>query len=77
MQQVREAIHSAITAALPGAAIEVQGEAGHYNIVVKSTAFTGKSTLERHRLVLSAIAPLMAGDAAPVHAVDSLKTIPA
>ena len=77
MQQVRDAILSSIAAALPGATIEVQGEAGHYSIVVKATVFTGKSTLKRHRLVLSAIAPLMAGDAAPVHAIDSLRTIPA
>jgi hypothetical protein len=30
--------------------------------------------IESHRLVYAAIAPLMAGDAAPVHAIDRLKT---
>jgi hypothetical protein len=30
--------------------------------------------VESHRLVYSAIAPLMKGSAPPVHAVDSLKT---
>jgi stress-induced morphogen len=30
--------------------------------------------LERHRMVYTAIAALMAGDTAPVHAIDTLKT---
>jgi acid stress-induced BolA-like protein IbaG/YrbA len=36
--------------------------------------FAGKNMLESQRLVYSAITHLMAGDMAPVHAVDSLKT---
>ena len=49
------------------------GAGGHYNIEVTSPAFAGKSMLESQRMVYGAIAHLMKGDAAPVHAVDSLK----
>ena len=36
--------------------------------------FAGKSMLESQRLVYGAIAHLMKGDGAPVHAVDKLTT---
>ena len=68
---IRHAIRSEIT----DADVEVTGGGGHFTIAVTSKAFAGKSMIESHRLVYSAIAPLMKGDAAPVHAVDSLKTI--
>ena len=41
-------------------------------VAVVSTAFEGKRILEQQRLVYSAIAHLMAGDTAPVHAVDRM-----
>jgi acid stress-induced BolA-like protein IbaG/YrbA len=69
-----DAIRAAIEEKLEGSTAEVRGGGGHYDIVVTSKVFAGKSTLERQRLVYSAIAPLMQGDMAPVHAVDSLKT---
>jgi acid stress-induced BolA-like protein IbaG/YrbA len=68
------ALKAAIEDAIPGAAAEVSGGGGHYSIEVTSAAFADKGTLERQRLVYSAIAHLMKGDMAPVHAVDSLKT---
>ncbi|GAC1544968.1 MAG: hypothetical protein NVS3B10_32140 [Polyangiales bacterium] len=71
---VVEKIQSAIRAAIPDAVVRAAGGGGHYVIDVTSTAFEGKGTLQRHRLVLTAIAPLMSGDAAPVHAVDTLNT---
>jgi acid stress-induced BolA-like protein IbaG/YrbA len=71
---VTDAIRDMIAKAIAGANIEVTGEGGHYSIVVTSSAFTGKSTLESQRLVYAAIAPLMTGDMAPVHAVDTLRT---
>jgi len=52
----------------------VNGGGGHFTIEVVSSAFAGKGMLESQRLVYSAIAHLMKGDLAPVHAVDSLKT---
>jgi acid stress-induced BolA-like protein IbaG/YrbA len=72
---VPEAIRAAIVAAIADAAVEVEGGGGHYTIVVTSPAFAGKNRVESQRLVLGAIAHLMKGDRAPVHAVDSLRTL--
>lgn len=71
---ITSSLREAILAALPGAEVRATGGGGHFTLVVRSTAFAGKSTLESHRLVYAAIAPLMKGDAAPVHAIDSLST---
>ncbi|MEE2677197.1 MAG: BolA family protein [Myxococcota bacterium] len=68
--QLREAIE----AALPGSEVEVRcGSAGHFEIRVRSEAFAGKPTVRQHQLVYAAIAPLMSGDAPPVHAIDRLE----
>jgi len=69
---VLSAIENAVRGAIPDAKVHADGGGGHYVVEVVSPVFEGKSTLQRHRLVLSALAPLMAGDAAPVHAVDTL-----
>jgi acid stress-induced BolA-like protein IbaG/YrbA len=71
---VEDAITEAIKARLPDAVVEVSGGGGHYRIAVISTGFDGKNLLERQRLVLSSIKHLLAGERAPVHAVDSLET---
>ncbi len=71
---VTDAIRESIEKAIEGARVEVSGEGGHYNIVVVSALFAGKSMLQCHQMVLASIAHLMKGDLAPVHAVDSLKT---
>jgi stress-induced morphogen len=73
-EQVREAVRRAIVTAINDASVRVEGEAGHYAIEVVSPTFEGKSRLQRDRAVLQAIASLMSGDAAPVHAVDTLVT---
>lgn len=39
---------------------------GHYRITIVSAAFTGKSTVARHRLIYDAAGDLMRG---PVHAL--------
>lgn len=68
-------IESRIVAALPDAEVQVQPNGpGHYILHVRSSSFEGKNRVARQRLVLSAIKELMAGDAAPVHAIDSLTT---
>ena len=71
---VIDALREAIERQIPDARAEVNGGGGHFNIVVTSPAFAGKNMLESQRLVYGAIADLMKGDKAPVHAVDSLKT---
>jgi stress-induced morphogen len=47
---------------------------GHFEIRVVSDAFTNKGRVQQQQLVYGAIAHLMKGDAAPVHAVDQLTT---
>ncbi len=72
---VSDVVKKTIEEALPeGALVDVKGAGGHYTIAVVSSVFAGKGMLECHRLVLQSIAPLMKGDDAPVHAVDSLTT---
>lgn len=67
-----EETRSAIAAAIPGAHVAVRGGGGHFEIEVISDQFAGKRILDRQRMVLSAIAPLMKGSEAPLHAVDTL-----
>jgi len=61
-----------ILEALPDAEVEVTGGGGHFVIRVVSASFEGKRTMPRQRAVYAAIQPLMAGDMAPIHAVDVL-----
>ena len=72
-----EAIREAIEASIEGATAEVElgAGAGHYNVTVTAPVFAGKPMVQAHRLVYSAIAHLMDGDAAPVHAIDRLRTL--
>jgi acid stress-induced BolA-like protein IbaG/YrbA len=74
-QELAEEIRRAIAAALPDASIEVHpGSPGHFEIRVVSEAFAGKNRVRQQQLVYGAIAHLMQGDAAPVHAIDRLLT---
>lgn len=74
---ITDAAREAIEKAIPGARATVEGSGGHYRVAVVSPAFEGKNTLQRHRMVLGAIAHLMNGDMAPIHAVDSIDARPA
>ena len=71
---ITDAIKDAILQEIPDAAVVVGGGGGHFTIEVTSPVFTGKNKVESQRLVYGAIAHLMKGDLAPVHAVDSLVT---
>jgi stress-induced morphogen len=71
---VIDALREAIERQVPHSRAEVSGGGGHFSIEVTSPAFAGKSMVDSQRMVYSAIAHLMKGDMAPVHAVDSLKT---
>jgi BolA protein len=46
---------------------------GHYRVIVVAGAFSGRSRLERHRLVHEAVAPLFAG---AVHALNIVARAP-
>ncbi len=69
-------IQAAIVEAIPGAEVTVNpGSPGHYAISVVSSAFEGQTPVKQQRLVYAAIAHLMSGEAAPVHAIDQLQTL--
>ena len=76
MSDTRDAIRAAILDKIPGAAVQVDvgSGGGHFTIAVVSPVFDGKNMVDSQRLVYGAIAHLMKGDGAPVHAIDSLKT---
>lgn len=69
---ITDAIEAAIKAAIPDAQVRAQGGGGHFEIDVVSATFEGQRTLQKHRAVLRAIKHMMAGDRAPVHAVDRI-----
>ena len=61
--------------ALPGADVEVAANSpGHYQISVRSELFVEKSLVRQQQMVYQAIAELMKGENAPVHAIDRLQT---
>ena len=67
-------IRDCIAQAIEGAEIEVRApSAGHFEIEVVSAAFEGLSRVKQQQLVYGAIAHLMSGSNAPVHAVDRLQ----
>jgi stress-induced morphogen len=64
-----EAITERIRAALPDARVELKdltGTEDHWQATVISAAFSGKSLIERHRMVMAALAAEMKG---PIHAL--------
>ena len=72
---VVERLRESIEKALPGADVSVEATgAGHFTLAVVSAAFEGRSRVAQQQLVYGAIAHLMKGDAAPVHAIDRLTT---
>jgi len=64
-----EEIAAKIRASLPDARVELQdltGTADHWKASIVSERFSGKSMLERHRMVMAALADEMKG---PIHAL--------
>lgn len=69
-------MRAAIAAAIECEEIEItSGSPGHYAVRVVSAAFEGKNRVKQQQLVYGAIADLMKGDTAPVHAVDRLECV--
>lgn len=73
--EIAARLRAAVEGALPGARVEANPTApGHFELTVLSEAFRGRSLVEQHQLVYAAVAPLMRGANAPVHAIDRLRT---
>ena len=70
-------MREAIAAVLPeGSEIEIgSGGPRHFDIRVVSPAFEGLNRVKQQQLVYGAIAELMAGNDAPVHAIDKLECV--
>ena len=69
-------LRKALEAAFPGADIDVSSASpGHFELRVVSKAFENKTRLQQQQLVYQAIAHLMSGDSAPVHAIDRMQTL--
>jgi len=59
---------------LPESEVEVSGDDGvHFEAVVKSNAFEGKSTLQRHRMVYATLGKLMGHE---IHALGLRTELP-
>jgi stress-induced morphogen len=64
-----EDIVARIRAVIPDALVEMKdltGTSDHWQASIVSTAFAGKSLIQRHRLVMAALAEEMKG---PIHAL--------
>ena len=73
-EQTEKLLKEAIENAIPEAEVEVlTGGAGHFELRVTAAAFAGKTRVAQQRLVYSAIAHLMSGETAPVHAIDKME----
>jgi acid stress-induced BolA-like protein IbaG/YrbA len=66
-----ESIESSIRAGLACERVEVVGDGQHFQALVVSAAFTGKSRIQRHQLVYAALGERMREE---VHAL-SMKTL--
>lgn len=72
-EEVALQLGEAIRKALPGAEVEVRvGSPGHFELAVASRALAGLNRVKQQQTVYAAIAHLMAGDSAPVHAIDRM-----
>ena len=68
-------LEQAIRGAIPDGDVTVTAlSPGHFEIRVVSGVFADKSRVKQQQLVYGAIAHLMKGEAAPVHAIDRLQT---
>lgn len=66
-----ESIQSSITAGLACEHCEVAGDGHHFEAVIVSTAFAGKSRVQQHQLVYATLGDRMRED---IHAL-SMKTL--
>jgi acid stress-induced BolA-like protein IbaG/YrbA len=70
-----EKIRALIEEALPGARATVSGDGRHFDALVVSEAFAGKTLIQRHRLVLDAVHDRIASE--ELHALSIKAKTPA
>lgn len=69
-----EAVARLIRSGLPDAQVQVTGDGSHFEALVVSTAFLGKSPLERQRLVMATVRPQL--ESGELHALSIKAQIP-
>ena len=67
-------VKSLIEAGLPGAKVDVSGDGRHFEAVVVSEAFAGKSLIQRHRMVSATVRDQIASD--ELHALSIKASTP-
>jgi acid stress-induced BolA-like protein IbaG/YrbA len=73
--EIADKMRTAIEAKMPGATVTVTAlSGGHFEIDVLSAEFEGLTRVKQQQRVYGAIQSLMAGDNAPVHAIDRMTT---
>ena len=55
-------VEELIRAGMPGAEVKVTGDGRHFEATVISADFTGKSLIQRHRLVMNTVKQQIASD---------------
>ncbi|KPL69740.1 ATP-binding protein [Erythrobacter sp. SG61-1L] len=76
MAMAADDIAALIRAALPDASVEITdlaGDGDHYSARVVSSAFTGKSRVQQHKLVYEALGGRMGG---ALHALQLTTAVP-
>ncbi len=74
--QVIERIRTAIENTIDCRELSIDaGGPGHFSIRAVSDAFAGQSRVKQQQLIYGAIADLLQGDQAPVHAIDRLECV--
>ncbi len=72
MPMTPDEITARIRASLPDAIVTLEdltGTRDHWKATIVSAAFSGKSLIQRHRMVNTALAAELAGSNAPIHAL--------
>lgn len=70
-----ERVKQLIEAGLPGASATVTGDGRHFEALVVSDAFEGKSLIQRHRMVMATVQQQVATD--ELHAISIKAKTPA
>ncbi len=74
-EEIATQLEQAIREGLPEAEVSVRAASpGHFEVEVVSAGFEGLSRVKQQQAVYATIKHLMAGDQAPVHAIDRMVT---
>ncbi len=67
-------VEALIKAGLPDAKIKVAGDGRHFEVEVVSSAFEGKSLIQRHRMIMGTVKAQVASDELHALSIKSART---